>query len=441
MSEPLDAPRDALTPSAQNSSLGTPQPLAQASVPAGKKKRKRAFRSVAARAASREGSIEMWKDIEKGRTEYVALIDSLSEKHNRPRNFIAAQMYGGGRLLTGKRALSDYQVFISDQANMLKENGTPLAGVAGMPVLSAQISKDKEWQTLDSEEKAWMRKGVMERKDAKNSEHTPIRASAIIESFSSRLDAEIATVGSNTARANASPQVKEAFQLLFKQSLDSIVLKVEAFLVAGLSGALRLGSGDKADKAKKEIRRQINEGLGEVLIRDRGYTEDTIPYAMNYANYEKAIVVKYGVHLAGWTHDKFENPGNIKTGTALNALLSALALGTCYWQTLSAEEWGARKLAYAALEAAGAARKRKIRSDAGKSKHPHRTSTGKRINVSKDVRPPKKQQKTAKSARIIRDSEDDDDEEEEEGEEGEEDAAISNEEEDSGDDEDGDSDE
>lgn len=41
-----------------------------------------------------------------------------------------------------------------------------------------------------------------------------------------------------------------------------MVLKVDAYLVAGLAGALRVGTGAKADKARKEIRRQINEGLG-----------------------------------------------------------------------------------------------------------------------------------------------------------------------------------
>lgn len=153
---------------------------------------------------------------------------------------------------------------------------------------------------------------------------------------------------------------------------------------------------------------------GEILIRDCGYNDSTIPHAMNYVNYDKEIVVKYGVHLTGWTHDKFENPGNIKTGLGLNMLLSALAHGLCYWQTLSMEEWGAKKHAQVLLEEARAAKKRKKRSDAGKSKVQW-TATGKKKERADANRPrTRKRQKTGKSVPAVRNNSHEEDKEEDE---------------------------
>lgn len=140
--------------------------------------------------------------------------------------------------------------------------------------------------------------------------------------------------------------------------------------------------------------------IGDILIRDRGYNENTIPHTMNYINYEKAIVVQYRVELVGSTHNVMENPGNIKTGAALNALLSALTQGVCYWKTLTAAEWAARKLAHELLEKAGVVVKRKQRSDAGKSKNPHRTATGKVIQEAGKARPHKRR-KAVKSVRTV----------------------------------------
>lgn len=54
--------------------------------------------------------------------------------------------------------------------------------------------------------------------------------------------------------------------MLFKQSFQSIVMKIDAYLVSGIAGALRLNKGDKSDKCKKEIRRLINQGLGERFL-------------------------------------------------------------------------------------------------------------------------------------------------------------------------------
>lgn len=119
---------------------------------------------------------------------------------------------------------------------------------------------------------------------------------------------------------------------------------------------------------------------------------------MNYVNYEKAIVLVYGVDLVGSTHDVMENPGNIKTGAALNALLSALSQGVCYWRILTADEWAARRHAYEVLELAGQVLKRKQRCDVGLA----RTGTGKTSAQAQ----PRKKQKTYTSTEMVHDDAD-----------------------------------
>lgn len=158
---------------------------------------------------------------------------------------------------------------------------------------------------------------------------------------------------------------------------------------------------------------------------------------MNYVSYEKAIVVTYGVELLGYTLDKLENPGNIRAAADLNALLSALAQGVCYWRTLSADEWKARREAYALLEIAGAVKKRKLRSDVGKTKNPHRTATGKIIQQP-DQAGPRKKQKTTKSAEVVQPDSEEEQDDEAGGDEEQDDEAGDDEEQDdeAGDDED-----
>lgn len=175
-----------------------------------------------------------------------------------------------------------------------------MIGQNAMPALSAQVSRDQEWKNLDPLEKVWMQQCMEDRKAAKVSEPKPVRIAAVVEGFSSRLDTEVcghsahiahsyqlthasqistlaSVTGAHTfygcvrgqpsdtfsARQHTSPEVKAAWTMLFKQSFESMVYKVDAYLVAGLAGAIRLGEGnDKSDKARKEIRRLIHHGLG-----------------------------------------------------------------------------------------------------------------------------------------------------------------------------------
>ncbi|KAI0261900.1 hypothetical protein BC834DRAFT_803806, partial [Gloeopeniophorella convolvens] len=64
---------------------------------------------------------------------------------------------------------------------------------------------------------------------------------------------------------------------------------------------------------------------------------------MNYENYERRIVERVGVHLAGWPLSiPIRNPGTLSRDNAL-ILQNTLDAGTCRWEKLSAEELEARK--------------------------------------------------------------------------------------------------
>jgi hypothetical protein len=64
---------------------------------------------------------------------------------------------------------------------------------------------------------------------------------------------------------------------------------------------------------------------------------------MNYANYERSIVEKYGVELTGWPiHGHIRNPGELSSDD--NAILKdALVHRRCKWRRLTPAEVSARK--------------------------------------------------------------------------------------------------
>jgi hypothetical protein len=65
---------------------------------------------------------------------------------------------------------------------------------------------------------------------------------------------------------------------------------------------------------------------------------------MKYTEYEELIVLKYGVELQGWTHDKFVCPSSLSTSLpALQALLDAINNGVCKFIKLTPVEVKTRR--------------------------------------------------------------------------------------------------
>ncbi|KAH9929137.1 hypothetical protein B0H21DRAFT_826223 [Amylocystis lapponica] len=133
----------------------------------------------------------------------------------------------------------------------------------------------------------------------------------------------------------------------------------EAFSVAGCDFMTYLSTSKmKADWMKGEIRDKINTMLVNITGKKKAQ--------MNYVNYEKEIVLKYGVELHGWTHEKFANPSNLSTSVSpLRILLDAIEQGECRFVRLTATERAAKEKDYDRRAAAGEVPKRKKRKDAG----------------------------------------------------------------------------
>lgn len=89
---------------------------------------------------------------------------------------------------------------------------------------------------------------------------------------------------------------------------------------------------------------------------------------MQYVNYEEAIVLKYGIELIGWTHNKFCNPSELSNALEpLHTLLKALNNQSCKFVKLSPLEHRAREVKYRGDVASGAivVKQQKTHKDAG----------------------------------------------------------------------------
>jgi hypothetical protein len=88
---------------------------------------------------------------------------------------------------------------------------------------------------------------------------------------------------------------------------------------------------------------------------------------MNYANYEKAIVLLHGVKVVGWPLDDFVSPSDVTNITDMRKLRDAWKAGACKWVRLTQAELDAHCASIEVRESSGevVGKPRKKRSDAG----------------------------------------------------------------------------
>lgn len=87
---------------------------------------------------------------------------------------------------------------------------------------------------------------------------------------------------------------------------------------------------------------------------------------MEYLNYEKKIVIDFGIELVGWTHETFACPSALPNSIEdLKKLREALEDGSCYFRHLPQSERARRHGAYEAQVRAGEIKTRRERSDKG----------------------------------------------------------------------------
>jgi hypothetical protein len=71
------------------------------------------------------------------------------------------------------------------------------------------------------------------------------------------------------------------------------------------------------------------------------FAAKTKQIAMNYINYETAIVERFKVKLIGWTFSWLVSPSEIGTVDDIRTLRNALKTGVCKWICLSKQELAA----------------------------------------------------------------------------------------------------
>ena len=88
---------------------------------------------------------------------------------------------------------------------------------------------------------------------------------------------------------------------------------------------------------------------------------------MNYANYEKAIMLLHGVKVIGWPLKEFVSPSDITNITEMRKLRDAWKMGACKWVRLTQADLDAHAASIEARQKNGevVGKPRKKRSDAG----------------------------------------------------------------------------
>ncbi|KAG1849757.1 hypothetical protein F4604DRAFT_1593275 [Suillus subluteus] len=124
-----------------------------------------------------------------------------------------------------------------------------------------------------------------------------------------------------------------------------------------------LNERDSLEIARKQVRKLIIRGLVSVTGKK--------DIAMNYKNYETAVVETYAVRLIGWPSSvKFISPSNIGIIGEIRKLRDALKARTCYWVALTPAEVKAHTAELDTCRSAGEVVRQphKKRSDAGLSR-------------------------------------------------------------------------
>ncbi|OSD08237.1 hypothetical protein PYCCODRAFT_1345161, partial [Trametes coccinea BRFM310] len=307
----------------------------------------------------------MWKAIQQQREAYNESIAQLAADHSRSEQWVATQLFRGGREVAQQRKKNLYNAIVHDLAKKHRAAGRPSNGRNTLKDL-AQEASTIDIDSLSEEEK----ERLLTQLEEDRREHAPVRkvpkkdAGIEIEGTLRRIGPEIDGVAQRTGaqymflitrgdvtdnfalRTTSTQKVVEACMHLFKCTPDEMAAKIESYVTAGLPGIVRAAGSKRSHQLKSEIRTKVFEGLRAILT-EKGIPEDDQPSTMKWAHYAE-LVCRYGVALEGWTeggNDAVCNPGDFKTLSQLERLHAALHGNSpsCYWVILDDTEWEARK--------------------------------------------------------------------------------------------------
>ncbi|KAI0083351.1 hypothetical protein BDY19DRAFT_998643 [Irpex rosettiformis] len=368
--------------------------------------RKHAAQSKEARQAAKEREALIQLKLEELRQEAAERLQKISEDTGKNLEWLEMQFYQGGRLLKQQRAVNPYNAYISEQAQLRREQGIPSEGKKTIATLSREAAMSQGWKTVSPEEMEAMKKKLETKREVqvtKRVEGLHMRARS--EYFLLTLHSDVTDTW--PLRVVASARARDAVLQLYKQTVEIFALRVQSYITTGLSGSLKITKQSGAVALRSVIRDDITKALHTTLINERNTALENLP-DMKWAptRYEK-LVVEHGVELTGWTEPgDICNPAQLTTMPQLQKLKNALDHGHCLWVALSDDAWEARKQIYNENLASRSVRKKRD----GKGK-------------GKDKAKGKGKQKETDCMDV---DGDDDDEEEEEGEEGEQNGGPAN---------------
>ncbi|KAF8580832.1 hypothetical protein K439DRAFT_1619501 [Ramaria rubella] len=159
-------------------------------------------------------------------------------------------------------------------------------------------------------------------------------------------------------------------EMVYNLQKNELASKFMGFTMSGIRG-LKLTNKERVKLLKAHCVKVIQDKL-RAVTKDRSAT-------MSYASYESSIVDRYCVKLEGWPFNKFHSPAAMNAIGDLERLQVRLDREEnerglrCYFCKLSQEEYEDRKQALDELDETP--KKRKERSDKGKSHGPYRRNS------------------------------------------------------------------
>ncbi|TFY57509.1 hypothetical protein EVG20_g8517 [Dentipellis fragilis] len=341
--------------------------------------------------ASRQRKEQFLSDVQAHRDIFKGAVSTLAENHHKDEKVVAAHLYASSRLVKPTRKPNLYNAVLHAKALERKAKGIGSEGKDTLKNLSAEVA-NTDWRDLTDEQCTALLDGLAadkQQKELKENQRDLSAANRVrtFERTTNALETELVTLSAQTgceylsffvgskvtdgiaARILSSPGIRDACIQLFKDTPENMVLRIQAYIQGGLSGVVRVTEGARTyTTLKAEVRREILEGLRDILKTERAYREQDLPTVMSYKQYD-GLVCTYGVQIVGWTEaGGVTNPDELGHVFKLERLLGALKKKTCCWEVLSDEEWNAKRDARAAANAANLLKRRKERIDKGKSK-------------------------------------------------------------------------
>ncbi|EPS95022.1 hypothetical protein FOMPIDRAFT_37516, partial [Fomitopsis schrenkii] len=362
--------------------------------------------SKAARLA-REEDIE--RVIEGWYNYSVNVAAKLSEDHGKSHQHFLTRMFHAGANIMNSRRPNAYNTWIHHVANTVNE-GEYLPKGERKKLSEIHAEHGDEYNTLTAEEKERLIEELMQDRESNlNTEHVTshgrkrtlnaglskierlfeflkltcdIEATYLVVRSDGTFEYPPTWFFTNPAMG---PYMENNIRRGF--NLDQVGAIIEGFTLSkcDLTAITKSGKA-KAKLLKSQIRTKINDSLAEITKSKK--------VQMSYKNFERDIVVEYGINIVGWSHPTWKDPSKLSTSLpALQTLLDALNSGACHFVRLSKPEHAKRKAAHEAKVKSGEIVPRKIRSDAGRKRQKRKKTSRDAESSDEENRPARKRRR------------------------------------------------